>query len=374
MHEPLWDLDDGLGLRRGRDEPLAVQGGSSRTPFRPASVRSRPLAGRSHSSPVTARTAWSAEEDGPPVPWVREPVAPRPVTEEQSGGTPGDATRLAAVRFVGAEDAPIFPLDEALEEAEFLALAGCVDDSRRTVLGILEQAPGSGPALALLQSLGSDHGPASPRESPAAAAAVRSRVEITGRVHFALGPWAGLDGGNSNEPTPRWFVEPGPQDSGSRAREDSESIYEQGVVYLEIGMPEEATRTFELALRQCEEARVADCRLMLGVSRLRNGLPYEALIELDEVLRTPGLSAERSNEAHFEIGACFELLEEDLAALDHYAQVAKVDPGFRDVRIRVSRLTRALLAAAGDARPGPTGRGAESDIGARRASGEARTG
>ena len=120
--------------------------------------------------------------------------------------------------------------------------------------------------------------------------------------------------------------------------EDSQTHFDLGIAYKEMGLIDDAISEFEIALDGRGRRRVVDCLTMLGVLRLEKGDPRAALVHFEQVLKTPGLTLEASKEAHFEIGHCHELLEEDREAYDHYSRVYKADQGFRDVKVRMGRL------------------------------------
>ena len=60
----------------------------------------------------------------------------------------------------------------------------------------------------------------------------------------------------------------------------------------------------------------------------------EALTAFREVLEL----GEKYNNTHFNMGACYEYLEELPQALHHYKKEAELDPGDRDVPYGIGRV------------------------------------
>jgi tetratricopeptide (TPR) repeat protein len=127
--------------------------------------------------------------------------------------------------------------------------------------------------------------------------------------------------------------------------EDSQTHYDLGIAYKEMGMLDEAVHEFEVALGGRGTRRVVDCLTMLGICLGEKGQYDEAIARFQEALKTPGLTLEGSKEAHYQIGTAREAQGLTREAFGHLARVFKADPAFRDVKEKVQTLQRQLRSA-----------------------------
>jgi tetratricopeptide (TPR) repeat protein len=131
--------------------------------------------------------------------------------------------------------------------------------------------------------------------------------------------------------------------------EDVEAHYDMGIAYKEMGLLDEATSEFEVALRGAEgKAKEPDCLSMIGICRAAKGDFPKALGAFERALRARLLKPEARLNLYFEIGAAKEASGDLVGALDAYEKVARVDPGYRQVSAALSRVR-------GPRVPGPNG-------------------
>jgi pilus assembly protein FimV len=250
-----------------------------------------------------------------------------------------DQTEFAAPSEATAED----DFAEEYQEAEFLLQQGLTEDACHVLEAIKLAAPDHPRATALLSSL---------RPSLGEEAAVAPPPAYSGTFDLASELADEFDKVDTPRPAPpprdathsvKDVLSEFKQNLSSQVSvEDSQTHYDLGIAYKEMGLYDEALHEFEVALQGRGRRRVIDCLIMLGVCRLEKGDPRAALRQFEQVLKTPGLTLEASKEAHFEIGHCQELLGEERSALDHYARVHKADAAFRDVKARLARLSSKL--------------------------------
>lgn len=229
---------------------------------------------------------------------------------------------------------------EELEEADFLLQQGLEDDARYALESILAQAPEHPDALAMLNSI---------QASPAPSSSSEASFEPSRSDGFDLSAEL-ADEFDSIERTPsaphpstpvsvdEVFGEFELRRPETIAAEDSQTHYDLGIAYKEMGMLDEAIHEFEVALGGTGTRRFVDCLTMIGICLLEKKQPEEAIERFRRALKTPGLTLEGSKEAHFQIGLAREALGQPQEAFGHFARVYKADPAFRNVREKVLAL------------------------------------
>jgi tetratricopeptide (TPR) repeat protein len=120
---------------------------------------------------------------------------------------------------------------------------------------------------------------------------------------------------------------------GDAGQPDPEAQYQQGLVYLELGMHDQAALAFSAAARSDRHALQA--RELWGIALQRDGQTEEALAVFLE-----GLSgSEPGNRLvlglHYHAGCILQDLGRGEEAQEHFRQVYEVDAGFADVARRL---------------------------------------
>lgn len=260
------------------------------------------------------------------------------------------------------------PFEEELAEAEFLVAQGLTDDARNVLDWVLSQSAAESPSHERAKSILDSFAP------PAAPAPFApEETEGTRDIGRELASELGSDGASvsANDiasifgPVRVSAITPQPYSvedvldefkkrlSTAVSAEDSQTHYDLGIAYKEMGLYDEAIHEFEVALGGRGARRVIDCLSMIGVCLVEKGQPADAMQYFQRALKTPGLTLEASKDAHFEIGRCHELLGDDRKALDHFARVFRADPNFRDVRRWVTSLSQRVRDSARARPPTP---------------------
>ncbi len=115
--------------------------------------------------------------------------------------------------------------------------------------------------------------------------------------------------------------------------EDPEAQYQRGLVYLEMGLYDQATLSFAGAARHAGHAMQA--REMWGVALYREGRLEEALDVLEEGLATGDPTDRSVLGLRYNAGRILEELGRSADAQTHYRAVHGVDAGFADVAHRL---------------------------------------
>jgi len=120
--------------------------------------------------------------------------------------------------------------------------------------------------------------------------------------------------------------------------EDSETHYDLGIAYKEMGLLDDAVHEFETAAQGSNRRKEVDCLAMIGVCRLAQDRPAEAIEALRRALRSDYLTREAAKAVHFDLGDAYQAAGDAEVALWCFQKVARLDPAYREVRGRVEAL------------------------------------
>ncbi len=127
------------------------------------------------------------------------------------------------------------------------------------------------------------------------------------------------------------------QIGNSVAADDYPGQYEMGIVYMDMGLYEQAMLAFEVAMGG-EEQRIPALE-MKGTCMLRLERPADAMDVFREGLAIGGHSREAYIGLLYGVGVCHEMSGEFDEARDYYIRVTDVDENFLDVSERLERLS-----------------------------------
>ena len=108
---------------------------------------------------------------------------------------------------------------------------------------------------------------------------------------------------------------------------DSDTHYDLGLAYKEMGLHDEAIKAFEKVLRS--PAREVQCRVMIGMCHREMNNPNDAIQEFKQGLHANATDRERLS-LYYEIGVTYEAMGDLGEALYYYEAVLKRDPSFAD--------------------------------------------
>jgi tetratricopeptide (TPR) repeat protein len=120
--------------------------------------------------------------------------------------------------------------------------------------------------------------------------------------------------------------------------EDSDTHYDLGIAYREMGLMDDAIAEFKVAMRSREKEVL--CHMMIGLCYTEKDMLSEAISQFKTGLYVEGITERETIALYFELGQAYERLEDTREALYYYEKVAKKDPRFRDVGARSERLRR----------------------------------
>lgn len=126
--------------------------------------------------------------------------------------------------------------------------------------------------------------------------------------------------------------------------EDTDTHFDLGIAYKEMGLLDDAIHEFELAMSNAQ--RECICQTMIGLCRAEQGRLTDAIAHYKK-----GLYAETKTEReelglYYELGNAYEQLDDPKEALYYFQKVAKRSPGFREVEGRIKALSQPKPAVA----------------------------
>ncbi len=118
--------------------------------------------------------------------------------------------------------------------------------------------------------------------------------------------------------------------------DDYQGHYELGLVYMDMGMIEQALLSFSKAA-EGEETRLKALEMKGNCLRKLDRMD-EALAAYQEGLATTGRRPLDYMGLIYEVGACLEAMGRTAESVEYYERVAGIDPSFLDVRQRLENL------------------------------------
>jgi tetratricopeptide (TPR) repeat protein len=126
---------------------------------------------------------------------------------------------------------------------------------------------------------------------------------------------------------------------------DSDTHYDLGLAYKEMGLHDEAIKAFEKVMGS--PGREVQCRVMIGMCYRESGNASEAINQFKQ-----GLHANSNEREHlslyYEIGITYEAMGDFGEALYYFESVVKRDPNFADSAQRATALRERGAAPADD--------------------------
>lgn len=122
------------------------------------------------------------------------------------------------------------------------------------------------------------------------------------------------------------------------SEEDSDTHYDLGIAYREMGLIDDAIEEFRVAMRS-KERRVL-CHMMIGLCYAEKSMLSEAISEFKTGLYVEGISERETVALYYELGQIYDQLDDPREALYYFEKVAKKDPNFRDARAQAQRLAQ----------------------------------
>jgi tetratricopeptide (TPR) repeat protein len=124
--------------------------------------------------------------------------------------------------------------------------------------------------------------------------------------------------------------------------EDSETHYNLGVAFREMGLLDEAIGELQKVCQAVDRGQpfphVMQTYTWLAQCFLDKGIPEAAIRWYQRALQIPGLDTEASTALHYELAGSYEAAHNKPAALKHFLEVYGSNIDYRDVAERIKAL------------------------------------
>jgi tetratricopeptide (TPR) repeat protein len=239
------------------------------------------------------------------------------------------------------------PGEDQLRELDFLIQQGLLDDAARLLERVREAFPDHPDVMArqaLLKSRGWDE----ERREPAAAAsavelfkeeeqffdlALELEKELAEEEMVAEATGAGKSSDVSIE---QLFKEFQRGVAEQVQEEDFDTHFNLGLAYREMGLLDEAIGEFQLSVKSPDY--LVESASTIGACFIEKGLAEQGAEWYARALGAPGLPLEMELGLRYELGRAQEAAGSTEAALASFSEVLAINPAFRDIMDRVSKL------------------------------------
>jgi tetratricopeptide (TPR) repeat protein len=287
----------------------------------------------------------------PEAPVPRTPLPAFPIDDEEPPTGKGEqpATPIASAP-------PSETVEEALEEAEFFLTRGLWKDARDILEEQLRRLPNHPLLIDRLREIDASSGEAqasSERERPegqAARAAPAAAAEPTDRSFDIAASLDALDAIDQARPALR---EPDHQvdveevfakfKEGVRAQvseSDSQTHYDLGLAYREMGLVSDAIDEFEISAR--DPGRECVSQSMIGIIHRSQDNVDGAIQAFMKGLHAEIKTQDQENSLYYELGDCWAAKGDPSEALYFFRKVAHRNPSYNDPRGSIATRVRAL--------------------------------
>ncbi|HJL19483.1 MAG TPA: tetratricopeptide repeat protein [Sandaracinaceae bacterium LLY-WYZ-13_1] len=302
-----------------------------------------PPSDEASAAPASGAQAMSPPPGGP----LADPLAP--MTPEEFEEVPLRPSSPGIARAEARERLSMPPgeVEETLDEADFFIAQGLLEEARGTLSEALNTHPDHPLILEKLREVGQ----LSNRASQAAAARSSAELDL-GDQSFELAEKLAEEfdevedthAGSDVLDVEQVFAQFKKGVEAQVGVEDSETHFDLGIAYKEMGLLDDAIAEFRLCLSN--PTRLCIAETMIGLCHIEKGEIAEGISHFKKGLYADNKSEREELGLYFELGHAYELLQDPKEALYYYQKVQKRDASFRDVEGRIRNLTQPQAQAA----------------------------
>ncbi|MDO8446281.1 MAG: tetratricopeptide repeat protein [Deltaproteobacteria bacterium] len=240
------------------------------------------------------------------------------------------------------EEYPLSIVRKDLDEADFYIQQGLYDDARGVCNRILELYPGDEETLLKLNEIDEAvKAPASvpvsapPAEEGAAESFFDLAAELDSEEFETLTTPPGMREGEKFG-FEDLFSEFKKGVETQLEKEDTETHYNLGIAYKEMGLLDDAVREFKIAAS--DPKKEFDSYNLIGICYVEKGIPQKAVDIFKKGLELTGRAENEYASMNYELGEAYEQCGMIAEALSAYGESSRRSPGFRDVESKIARL------------------------------------
>ncbi len=238
------------------------------------------------------------------------------------------------------EEHPLSIVRKDLDEADFYIQQGLYEDARGVCNRILELYPGNEETLLKLSEIdeavkAAVSVPAPPAEGGAAESFFDLAAELDSEEFETLTTPPGMREGEKFG-FEDLFSEFKKGVESQLEKEDTETHYNLGIAYKEMGLLDDAVREFKIAAS--DPKKEFDSYNLMGICYIEKKDPKKAIDIFKKGLELPGRTEDEYASMNYEVGQSYEQCGMIAEALSAYGETSKRSPGFRDVESKIARL------------------------------------
>jgi len=301
-----------------------------------------PLPAAEAAPPPPSAPAAPAEVAPPPPPPGRSALPPPPVPRiDPAAPPPGDAVPPPLAAGEAEEREEELDLSDEIEEADFFMQQGLFAEAQETLRNLAAFYPGhSQVGEKLVELARREAGARRPSAAAPPPAPPPSGV-------FDIGKELADELGAEAAPLPAEEFQYTVEEVFSQFKkgvsqvvkaEDTDTHYDLGIAYKEMGLVDDALSEFETALRGAGSAKQVDCLSMIGLCRMALGDAGAAADAFRRALRSEATRPEAARALHYEMAAACQALGDIESSLWYLHKVVRADPTFRDAAVRLKGL------------------------------------
>lgn len=276
--------------------------------------------------------AFGAPEEGDLDQYLEDAAAPDPVYREP--------------RQMSVVPASPEAIEEVLEEAEFFAMRGLLEDARTILTEALARSPKHPLLVERLRELDGTGAESGTHELVAAEEAPGEDRIFD--IAASLGALDELEQStrSSRPPSSLRAVDEIDVDQvfakfkeGVRAQvsdSDSSTHYDLGVAYKEMGLLPDAINEFAIAAQ--DQKFECTCNAMIGMIYLEKGELDRSAEAYVRALGATQKTIDQEMSLYYDLGNVYEMKRGNAEALYYFQKIARRDPGYRDVKDRIDAL------------------------------------
>ncbi len=263
-----------------------------------------------------------------------------PMTPEEFDEVPLRPSNPAMLAAEGARRSTAAgEIEELLEEAEFFVAQGLFEEARSTLSDAFRSHPGHPLIDEKLRDVAQLAAAAEAERSASSVGAPTDQsFELAEKLAAELDESEPNAAGSDVLDVEQVFEQFKKGVGEQVAVEDSETHFDLGIAYKEMGLVDDAINEFRLCLN--DPQRVCIAETMIGLCHIERGDVAQAIGHFKRGLYADTKTDREELGLYFELGNAYELLHDPKEALYYYQKVHKRDPDFRGVVARIQALTQ----------------------------------